>query len=139
MPLKSTRHRYPLMKSVSVLALTILGFTLHSVIHVDAAVIAMTGAVILMLIGVKEHDLEEVFASVEWTTIFTGHGCYCLARHWASGESGFSVLTLFLVSSCLIYIVVMLVNKNFKKTYYLSYGYCLTISLMLFTLLFSAL
>lgn len=67
-----------LKKSVSVLALTILGFTLHSVIHVDAAVIAMTGAVILMLIGVKEHDLEEVFASVEWTTIFFFAGLFTL-------------------------------------------------------------
>ena len=67
-----------LKKSVSVLVLTILGFTLHSVIHVDAAVIAMTGAVILMLIGVKEHDLEEVFASVEWTTIFFFAGLFTL-------------------------------------------------------------
>ncbi|EMT45022.1 ArsB/NhaD family transporter [Anoxybacillus flavithermus] len=67
-----------LKKSVSVLGLTILGFTLHSVIHVDAAVVAMTGAVILMLIGVKEHDLEEVFASVEWTTIFFFAGLFTL-------------------------------------------------------------
>ncbi|MFC6603100.1 ArsB/NhaD family transporter [Ectobacillus funiculus] len=59
-----------LKKSLSVLALTILGFILHSVIHVDAAVIALTGATVLMLIGVKQHELEEVFAGVEWVTIF---------------------------------------------------------------------
>jgi Na+/H+ antiporter NhaD/arsenite permease-like protein len=65
-------------KSVTVLGLTILGFVLHSVIHVDAAVIAMTGATLLMLIGVKEHDLEEVFGSVEWVTIFFFAGLFTL-------------------------------------------------------------
>ena len=30
----------------------------------------MTGATLLMLIGVKEHDIEDVFARVEWVTIF---------------------------------------------------------------------
>jgi Na+/H+ antiporter NhaD/arsenite permease-like protein len=67
-----------LKKSVSVLGLTILGFILHSLIHVDAAVIAMTGAIILMLIGVKEHDLEDVFASIEWVTIFFFAGLFTL-------------------------------------------------------------
>jgi Na+/H+ antiporter NhaD/arsenite permease-like protein len=67
-----------LKKSVSILALTILGFVLHSVIHVDAAVIAMTGAVILMLIAVPEHEIEDVFASVEWVTIFFFAGLFIL-------------------------------------------------------------
>jgi Na+/H+ antiporter NhaD/arsenite permease-like protein len=67
-----------LKKSVSVLASTILGFILHSVIAVDAAVIAITGAVILMLIGVQEHEIEEVFASVEWVTIFFFAGLFTL-------------------------------------------------------------
>lgn len=47
-----------LLKSISVLGLTILGFILHSIIHVDAAVIAMTGATLLMLIGVKTMILK---------------------------------------------------------------------------------
>jgi Na+/H+ antiporter NhaD/arsenite permease-like protein len=67
-----------LKKSVSILALTILGFILHSVIHVDAAVIAMAGAVILMLIAVPEHEIEDVFASVEWVTIFFFAGLFIL-------------------------------------------------------------
>lgn len=58
------------IKSISVLVLTICGFALHSVIHVEAAVIAVAGATILMLIGVKEHELEEVFHTIEWVTIF---------------------------------------------------------------------
>ena len=66
-----------LLKSISILGLTILGFVLHSIIHVDA-VIAMTGATLLMLIGVKEHDIEDVFAHVEWVTIFFFAGLFVL-------------------------------------------------------------
>ncbi|NBI29757.1 ArsB/NhaD family transporter [Chengkuizengella marina] len=65
-------------KSVAVLLLTILGFMLHNVLHLEAAVIAMAGATLLMLIGVKEHDLEEVFESVEWVTIFFFVGLFTL-------------------------------------------------------------
>ncbi|GAJ57661.1 hypothetical protein B23_0851 [Geobacillus thermoleovorans B23] len=65
-------------KSVAVLGLTILGFILHSVIHVDAAVIAMTGAVALMLIAVPEHEIEDVFHSIEWGTIFFFAGLFVL-------------------------------------------------------------
>ena len=67
-----------LLKSITILGLTILGFILHSVIHVDAAVVAMTGATLLMLIGVKEHDIEDVFAHVEWVTIFFFAGLFVL-------------------------------------------------------------
>jgi Na+/H+ antiporter NhaD/arsenite permease-like protein len=66
------------IKSITVLLLTICGFALHSVIHVEAAVIAVAGATLLMLIGVKEHDLEEVFHAVEWVTIFFFAGLFVL-------------------------------------------------------------
>lgn len=65
-------------KSLIVLGLTILGFILHSAIHLEAPVVAITGATVLMLIGVKEHDLEEVFHSVEWVTIFFFAGLFTL-------------------------------------------------------------
>ncbi|SIQ86115.1 possible tyrosine transporter P-protein [Bacillus cereus] len=72
------KDRSLLLKSITILGLTILGFVLHSIIHVDAAVIAMTGATLLMLIGVKEHDIEDVFAHVEWVTIFFFAGLFVL-------------------------------------------------------------
>ncbi len=50
----------------------------HSIFHIDAAIIALTGATVLMLIGVKEHEIEEVFASVEWVTIFFFAGLFVL-------------------------------------------------------------
>ncbi|HDR8127991.1 TPA: ArsB/NhaD family transporter [Bacillus cereus] len=65
-------------KSLTVLGLTIVGFMTHSIFYIDAAIIALTGATVLMLIGVKEHEIEEVFASVEWVTIFFFAGLFVL-------------------------------------------------------------
>ena len=69
----------PLMKkSLFVLGLTILGFTLHSVLHLEASVIAFAGASLLMLIGLKEKEVEKALASVEWGTIFFFAGLFVL-------------------------------------------------------------
>ncbi|WP_211227734.1 ArsB/NhaD family transporter [Shimazuella kribbensis] len=69
----------PLMKkSLFVLGLTIVGFTLHSILHVEASVIAFVGASLLLLIGLNEHQIEKTFASVEWTTIFFFAGLFTL-------------------------------------------------------------
>jgi Na+/H+ antiporter NhaD/arsenite permease-like protein len=65
-------------KSLLILGITIIGFMLHSVIHVEAAVVAISGALLLMLFGLKEHDIEEAFHSVEWVTIFFFVGLFAL-------------------------------------------------------------
>ncbi|MBA4495382.1 ArsB/NhaD family transporter [Paenactinomyces guangxiensis] len=65
-------------KSLFVLGLTILGFILHSVIHIEASVIALTGATLLMLIGLKGHDVEEALDFVEWQSIFFFAGLFTL-------------------------------------------------------------
>lgn len=75
---ENIKDRSLMKKSLAVLGLTFLGFILHNVIHVEAAVVAMFGAMLLMLIGVKEHDLEEIFHSVEWVTIFFFAGLFVL-------------------------------------------------------------
>lgn len=67
-----------MIKSLSILLLTILGFILHSVINVEAAAIALGGATLLMLIGVKREDAEAVFDMVEWETIFFFIGLFML-------------------------------------------------------------
>lgn len=67
-----------MVKSLIILALTLIGFMLHAVIHVDAAVVAITGAILLMLFGLKEHDIEKAFASIEWVTIFFFAGLFSL-------------------------------------------------------------
>ncbi len=65
-------------KSIVVLLLTIISFMLHSVIHVDPSTIAISAAAVLLLIGVKEKDIEKVFGYVEWPTIFFFAGLFIL-------------------------------------------------------------
>ncbi|NEW06131.1 ArsB/NhaD family transporter [Paenibacillus sp. SYP-B3998] len=65
-------------KSLLILGLTIIGFMLHAIIHVDAAVVAITGAILLMIFGLKEHEVETAFDSVEWVTIFFFAGLFSL-------------------------------------------------------------
>ena len=74
----SIRDRKLMRKSVYVMLLTIAGFILHAVLHVEAAVIALSGAALLMMIGVNKQDAEEVFNYVDWKTIFFFIGLFIL-------------------------------------------------------------
>jgi Na+/H+ antiporter NhaD/arsenite permease-like protein len=70
-----TDHKL-LKKCLFVLAITIIGFTLHGVLHIQSSIIAMTGAVILMLIS--KVSTEHVLKEVEWKTIFFFLGLFML-------------------------------------------------------------
>ncbi|GLX69504.1 ArsB/NhaD family transporter [Paenibacillus glycanilyticus] len=72
------KDRKLMTKSLVILLLTIVGFVLHSVIDVEAAVIALGGATLLMMIGVKREDAEAAFDFVEWETIFFFIGLFML-------------------------------------------------------------
>jgi Na+/H+ antiporter NhaD/arsenite permease-like protein len=65
-----------LKKSLVVLAITIVGFVLHEVLHAETATIALTGAMLLMLISGEEP--EDILLSVEWPTIFFFVGLFVL-------------------------------------------------------------
>lgn len=65
-----------LKKSLAVLAITILGFILHGALHFESSTIAMTGAVILMLISGL--PVEEILKEVEWKTIFFFTGLFMM-------------------------------------------------------------
>lgn len=65
-------------KSIFVFALTLLGFLTHQIFHLEPAVVAFSGGTLLMLIGTKESDIEEVYHSVEWVTIFFFAGLFVL-------------------------------------------------------------
>lgn len=67
-----------LIKSVSVLTMTTLAFVFQPLIQVDLTSIAMVGALLLMLITHEEQDMEEVFRSVEWVTLFFFVGLFML-------------------------------------------------------------
>ncbi|GAA4725210.1 ArsB/NhaD family transporter [Brevibacillus fulvus] len=66
-----------LKKSLTVLALTILGFVLHGWLHLESATVALSGAFLLLLLT-GEHYLEEALTKVEWTTIFFFMGLFVL-------------------------------------------------------------
>ncbi|WP_018133411.1 ArsB/NhaD family transporter [Effusibacillus pohliae] len=66
-----------LKKCLFVLAVTIGGFFLHQLLHLESATVALFGAfLLLMLTG--EHELEDSLAKVEWTTIFFFIGLFAL-------------------------------------------------------------
>lgn len=67
-----------LYQSVSILILTIIGFILHPIIHMDITMIALSGAILLLLCSDKELLTEKVFEQVEWITLFFFIGLFML-------------------------------------------------------------
>ncbi|QEK12415.1 ArsB/NhaD family transporter [Crassaminicella thermophila] len=65
---KAIKDKVLLIKSISVLILTMIGFTVHQILGFESATIAMFGAAILLLISNIEP--EEILLEVEWPTIF---------------------------------------------------------------------
>lgn len=66
-----------LIKSLVALGLTILGFFLHQLLHLESATIALAGAFLLLLLTGEKH-LVKAFAKVEWTTLFFFSGLFVL-------------------------------------------------------------
>ena len=78
---ESHQHRHItderlLRHSGTVLILTIAGFVLHGLLHLEAGSIAMFGAITLLLIS--KVDPHKVLAQVEWPTIFFFVGLFIL-------------------------------------------------------------
>ena len=65
-----------LKKSLLVLSIVILGFSLHSVLHLETATIALGGAMVLMILAHEEP--EDVFLAIEWPTLFFFAGLFVL-------------------------------------------------------------
>lgn len=65
-----------LKRSLTVIALVILGFVLHQYLGLESATIAIAGAAMLML--VTGEDPEEAFLTVEWGTLFFFVGLFIL-------------------------------------------------------------
>lgn len=71
-----TITNYPLMiRSSIVLALVILGFILHDVIHIQSCIVAMAGASFLLIF---ERPEQEILHNVEWNTIFFFIGLFII-------------------------------------------------------------
>ena len=65
-----------LIKSLSVLALVIAGFILHSLVHLEPAIVALLGAGLLVLITRLEP--RKIFADVEWQTLLFFAGLFIM-------------------------------------------------------------
>lgn len=70
-----TDHRL-LRRSLFVFALTLAGFTLHSVLHLEMATVALAGAALMMLM--YREGPEEALKEVEWPTIFFFIGLFIM-------------------------------------------------------------
>jgi len=68
-----------LVRSTIVLGFVIIGFILHDMIHIDAYVIALTGASFLMFF----ESPKDVIHEVEWTTIFFFVGLFLIIGGFA--------------------------------------------------------
>lgn len=55
-------------KCIAVLVITILGFTIHQIVHLESSVIALSGASLLLVI--TRFDPEHALHGVEWPVIF---------------------------------------------------------------------
>ncbi|MBU8905499.1 ArsB/NhaD family transporter [Desertibacillus haloalkaliphilus] len=77
-PKSYLKHKPLLIKSVSVLAVTTFGFIIQPLLKVELTSIAMAGALLLMLLTHQEQNIEEVFKSVEWVTLFFFVGLFML-------------------------------------------------------------
>nr|WP_249310095.1 ArsB/NhaD family transporter [Bacillus sp. FJAT-49736] len=66
-----------MIKSLTIMGLTILAFFLHELIQIDTATVALAGAFILLLLS-GESYLESSLGKVEWTTIFFFIGLFVL-------------------------------------------------------------
>lgn len=76
---KSITDKGLLIKSLVVLVLVIVGLTLHSLINVEPAIVALGGAFLLVLLT-ERHDIDEFFHEVEWGTIFFFIGLFVMVQ-----------------------------------------------------------
>jgi Na+/H+ antiporter NhaD/arsenite permease-like protein len=65
-----------LVRCLVVLGLVIVGFGLHSVLHIDPSVVAMVGAGVMLL--VSKLDVGEVLEEVEWSTLVFFMGLFVM-------------------------------------------------------------
>jgi Na+/H+ antiporter NhaD/arsenite permease-like protein len=63
-------------RSIAVLGGTILVFFLHSLLHLEPAVVALGGATVLLLVGAD--DVEEALERIEWSTLFFFMGLFVM-------------------------------------------------------------
>lgn len=69
-----------IIKVVTILLLTILGFLLQGVLHLPISVIALVGAFTLMFVVHKKINVEHVFSTIEWSTLAFFAGLFVVVQ-----------------------------------------------------------
>ena len=75
-PSKAIQDKTLMIKSVAVFSIVLIGFMLHSIIDIDLALIAMSGALLLMLLS--DRDFEKMAKKIDWNTMFFYAGLFIL-------------------------------------------------------------
>jgi Na+/H+ antiporter NhaD/arsenite permease-like protein len=75
-PRRDMRDRPYLKRSVAVLLGTIVAFFLHATLHIEPAVVALTGAAVMLLVAAD--DVEDALERVDWSTIFFFLGLFVM-------------------------------------------------------------
>jgi Na+/H+ antiporter NhaD/arsenite permease-like protein len=75
-PARDMRGSPYLVRSVAVLLGTLVAFFLHDLLHVEPAVVALSGAAAMLLIATD--DVEDALGRVDWSTIFFFVGLFVM-------------------------------------------------------------
>jgi Na+/H+ antiporter NhaD/arsenite permease-like protein len=73
---RDMREAKNVRRTLAVLLGTILAFFLHSLLHVEPAVVALTGATVMLLVAAD--DVESALERVEWSTLFFFLGLFVM-------------------------------------------------------------
>ena len=75
-PARDMRGAKNVGRTLAVLIGTIVAFFLHSALHVEPAVVALTGAAVMLLVAAD--DVERALERVEWSTLFFFVGLFVM-------------------------------------------------------------
>ena len=74
---KTIQNKSEMIKGIIVFSIVLAGFMLHNTIKIDIALIAMTGALVLMILTKK--GFEEMATVIDWDTMFFYGGLFAIA------------------------------------------------------------
>jgi Na+/H+ antiporter NhaD/arsenite permease-like protein len=75
---RALRDKKLMITSLIVLFFVFIGFLTHSITHIEPAFVAFGGAVVLMIVTKK--DVEEIFKTIEWKTLFFFIGLFIMVE-----------------------------------------------------------
>ena len=75
-PARDMRAAKNVGRTVAVLVGTILAFFLHTLLHLEPAVVALTGAAVMLLVAAD--DVEKSLERIEWSTLFFFVGLFVM-------------------------------------------------------------